>query len=140
MAAYPTFQMREGAGKGEVSSALSEALSRSLGVPERYGRHTPDCHGASQTCHAMPAWRQPHAMASKSFPVVSIHLSPAPLASVHPPRGSGIRLTPSWELGFPWWKDGWCLVWAKRKVECPFLVSGGSCRLVVCGRRVSCWL
>lgn len=114
-----------------MSSALLEALSRSLGVPERYGRHIPDCHGASQR---VPAWRQPHAMASKSFPVASIRLSPAPLASVHLPRGSGNRLTPSWELGFPWWKDGWCLVWAKRKVECPFLVSGGSCQPVPASR------
>ena len=62
--------------------------------------------------------------------MASVHLSPAPLASVHPPRGSGSRLTPSWELGFPWWKDGWCLVWAKRKVGHSFLVSGGSCQPV----------
>lgn len=102
MAVYPTFQMRGDAGKGEASAALSEALSRSLGVPKKYGRHRPDCHGASQR---VPAWCQPHAMTSRSFPVASICLSPAPLASVHPPRGSGSRLTPSWELAFPWWKD-----------------------------------
>lgn len=92
-----------------------------------YRRGTADTH---LTVTVPLRGRPPRAMTSKAFPVASVHLSPAPLASVHPPRGSGSRLTPSWELGYPWWKDGRCLVWAKRKVGYPFLVSGGSCQPV----------